>query len=80
MTAGLPPADYVSGYCYLEWYGEENGRVVIELEQDQVKVVGTPLPACETEPISREKQEENITESLSELAHEFGLRYQVNQK
>ena len=25
MTAGLPPADYVSGYCYLEWYGQENG-------------------------------------------------------
>lgn len=36
MTAGLPPADYVSGECYLEWYGDENGRVVIELEQSQV--------------------------------------------
>lgn len=41
MTAGLPPADYVL-YPYLEWYGDVNGRVVIELDQGQVKVIGTP--------------------------------------
>ena len=28
MTAGLPPHDYVN-YPYFEWYGSENGRVVL---------------------------------------------------
>ena len=37
MTAGLPPADFVAGRVYLEWYSEQNGRVVIELEQKQCK-------------------------------------------
>ena len=36
MTAGLPPTDY-SDTPYLEWYADENGRVVIELEPDQVR-------------------------------------------
>ena len=31
ITAGLPPQDYVK-YPYIEWYSNENGRVVIELE------------------------------------------------
>jgi len=31
ITAGLPPADFVAGSCYVEWYSEDNGRVVIEL-------------------------------------------------
>ena len=29
ITAGLPPQDYVD-YPYIEWYGDDNGRVVIE--------------------------------------------------
>src|SRR4030066_1595081 len=29
MTAGLPPADYVQGRGYFEWYAQDNGRVVI---------------------------------------------------
>ena len=33
ITAGLPPCDYVS-YPYIEWYGDDNGRVVIELEAE----------------------------------------------
>ena len=72
MTAGLPPADYVSGYCYLEWYGEENGRVVIELAQDQVQVIGRPIPACESDPISREKQAQNMAGFLVELSQAAG--------
>ncbi|MCX5638848.1 MAG: hypothetical protein NTX52_14315, partial [Planctomycetota bacterium] len=28
ITAGLPPADYVS-YPYIEWYGDQNGRIVL---------------------------------------------------
>jgi len=71
MTAGLPPADYVSGRCYLEWYGDFNGRVVIVLEQDQVEVVGVPLPADQCEPISRHEQDENMVRFLVDLAEQF---------
>ncbi|MCX5646696.1 MAG: hypothetical protein NTZ17_18770 [Phycisphaerae bacterium] len=58
ITAGLPPVDYVN-YPYIEWYSDENGRVVIELEPVQVEVIGTPIPACESDPISREQQKRN---------------------
>ena len=38
ITAGLPPHPYV-GWPYVEWYGHENGRVVMEFEADEVEVV-----------------------------------------
>ena len=38
MTAGLPPYPYVN-YPYIEWYSEKNGRVVLELEQDQIEII-----------------------------------------
>lgn len=41
ITAGLPLQPYVS-YPYIEWYTEENGRVVLELDPGQVKVVEGP--------------------------------------
>ena len=67
MTAGLPPRDY-SSTPYLEWYSEENGRVVLELDPEQVEVIGKPIPACESDPISREGQAENMAEFLTGLA------------
>ena len=67
ITAGLPPQDYVS-YPYIEWYGDENGRVVLELEPDQIKVIGNPIPACESDPISRQKQAQNMIDFLRGLA------------
>jgi len=73
MTAGLPPADYVAGYCYLEWYGEENGRVVIELEPTQVEVIGTPIPARESYPVSRDTQKRNMAQFLGSIAAEVNL-------
>ena len=73
ITAGLPPADYVSGYCYVEWYSEENGRVVIELDADRVEVIGRPIPACESDPISREQQARNMASFLSDLSQEGGV-------
>jgi len=73
MTAGLPPADYVSGYVYLEWYSEQNGRVVLELDQDQIEVIGTPIPACESDPVSREKQQQNMAAFLGGMAQDLGL-------
>ena len=68
ITTGDPPADYVSGYCYIEWYSDQNGRVVIELDRDQVEVVGRPIPACESDPISREEQGVKMARFLGELS------------
>jgi len=72
MTAGRPPADYVN-YPYLEWFGEENGRIVIELEPTQVEVIGEPIPARESYPVSREEQEQNMAQFLGSLATELDL-------
>ena len=72
ITAGLPPQDYTD-YPYLEWYSKENHRVVIELEPAQVKVIGKPIPACESDPISREEQAENMTAFLLGLNRELGV-------
>jgi len=72
ITAGLPPRDYGST-PYIEWYGEANGRVVIELEQAQVEVIGTPIPAIESDPISREQQSRNMAQFLGGLAAELNL-------
>jgi len=72
ITAGLPPIDY-SSTPYIEWFGYENGRVVIELEQDQVEVIGMPIPAIESDPISREEQSRNMSEFLGGLAQEMDI-------
>jgi len=72
ITAGLPPCDY-SNSPYLEWYSQENGRVVIELDQDQVQVIGRPIPACESDPISREEQTCNMAEFLTGLSAAAGV-------
>jgi hypothetical protein len=52
----------------LEWYGDDNGRVVLELEQNQIEVIGTPIPACESDPISRREQSQNMADFLTGLA------------
>jgi hypothetical protein len=72
ITAGLPPQEYTK-YPYLEWYAEENGRVVIELSLDQVQVIGRPIPACESDPISREEQQRNMAEFLAGLCQAAGI-------
>jgi len=72
ITAGLPPQDYVK-YPYIEWYSEQNGRVVIELEPVQVEVISTPIPAVESDPVSREQQSRNMAEFLGGLAAELNL-------
>ena len=66
ITAGLPPQDYTD-YPYIEFYSDANGRVVIELEQDQLKIIGEPIPADECKPISRKEQDNNLAEFMSEL-------------
>jgi exonuclease III len=67
MTAGREPADYVN-YGYYEWYSEDNGRVVLEFEPDQIELLSNPIPACESEPVSRKEQAQNMANFLSGLA------------
>ena len=71
MTAGREPADYVS-YPYWELYSQ-NGRVVVELEPDQVEILTQPIPACESDPINRKKQAENMDGFLCGVASACGI-------
>jgi len=72
MTAGREPADYVN-YGYFEWYGDDNGRIVIELEPDQVELLTQPIPACESDPLSRKNQAENMAGFLCGIAAACGI-------
>jgi len=72
MTAGREPADYVN-YPYFEWYSDDNGRVVIELEPDQVEILTPPIPACESDPSSRKQQAENMANFLCGIAAACGI-------
>lgn len=66
ITAGRPPADYVH-YPYIEWYSEENGRVVLELHASEVEIAGQPISACESDPVSREEQDRNMDQFMRGL-------------
>lgn len=72
ITAGLPPCDYTR-HPYVEAYTEENGRIVIELAPDQVEVIGCPIPACESDPISREEQGMKMARFLAGLSEAAGV-------
>ena len=72
ITAGLPPNDY-GNTPYLEIYSEQNGRIVLELEPAQIEVIGTPIPAIESDPISRDQQNRNMTAFLGSLAQEINI-------
>lgn len=70
ITAGLPPQDY-SNYPYLEFYSDQNGRVVLELEPEQIAVIGKPIPWQETEPVSRQEQHDNLVCFLTGLCQDL---------
>lgn len=70
ITAGLPPHDYVR-YPYIEWYSEQNGRVVLEYNASQVRVIGTPIPYQESFQISRDQQASNMAEFLRRMTDEL---------
>lgn len=59
ITAGLPPQDYTN-YPYIEWYGDANGRVVLELDKSQIEVETPPIPYIESDPIDRKVQAQNM--------------------
>ena len=47
--------------------------MVIELSQDQLKVIGRPIPACESDPISRADQARKMAGFLAELSQAAGV-------
>jgi hypothetical protein len=59
ITAGFPPHDYGQS-PYIEFYGNENGRCVIELDPSQVEIIGKPIPYNTTKPVDRKVQGENM--------------------
>ena len=75
ITAGLPPQDYVD-YPYIEWYGDGNGRVVIELAPKQIAVIGNLLPWTQQEPASRKQQAQNMGKFLGEIARSLTLPHE----
>jgi hypothetical protein len=66
ITAGLKPCDYVDS-PYIEWYSESNGRVVIELDKEQIVVVGKRISPKTEYPISRREQQQNMLEFMAEF-------------
>jgi hypothetical protein len=72
ITAGNPPHDY-GKIPYIEIYGDLSGRIVVEPEPSQVQVIGTPIPACESDPIPREKRQAQMAEYLGQIARELEL-------
>jgi len=73
ITMGLPPFDY-SHRPYIEWYSEENGRVVIEPEKDRVEVIGEPLPLDKAIRVSAEEQAANMKEFMDTLVRSIEKR------
>ena len=67
ITAGLPPADF-GAYPFIEWYSEENGRVVIEPDRNHIEVIGQPVPLDQAIPVSAKEQAENMVEFLETIA------------
>ena len=76
ITAGLPPQDYVN-YGYIEWYSEDNGRVVLELETSQIELLTQPIPICESDPVNRKEQAENMANFLCGMATACGIPEQL---
>lgn len=67
ITAGLPPADF-GVYPFIEWYSEENGRVVIEPDRGHIEVLGQPVPLEQATPVSLEEQAANLMEFMATIA------------
>ena len=72
ITAGRAPYDY-DRYPYIEWYSEENGRVVIELEPDDIEIIGDPIPWKETRPVDRAAQDDLFDKFTSSMAADLGV-------
>jgi hypothetical protein len=86
ITAGIPTGKDEDGQLtydygkspYIEWYGKKNGRCVLELDSNQIEVIGTPIPAIESDPIDRNKQHELMMGFMQNLG--VGLKVQGFKK
>jgi hypothetical protein len=62
-------------YPYLEWYSQRNGRVVLELNHEQLHVVEGETPAREQTPeerlAAREGREKALTTFLGDVARDL---------
>ena len=72
ITAGLPPHDY-GKLPYVEWYSDDNGRVVVEPDPDCIQLIGRPIPVCECDPISRRQQDRNMANFLADVGQNTGI-------
>jgi hypothetical protein len=82
-AAGDPYYAHVA-YPDIEWYSDANGRVVLELDTDQVRVVGSGGPPRERTPRERlaarqQKREvplskflQGLVQDLAKQTHEKG--------
>ena len=78
ITAGIPVDGVVPyvDYPYIEWYSEENGRVVLELDHDQVEIIEETsshvAPLKEREKREQAKKRQDLLfEFLQMLAKEL---------
>jgi len=73
ITAGLPPQDYCN-YPYIEWYSDDNGRVVLELDKEDIEIIGTPIPIAESFPVDRKEQSINMRNFMEGMAKSIGMK------
>ena len=76
ITAGLPPHDY-GKYPYIEWYSDQNGRVVLELDNSQIEVKTPPIPWIESDPVDRAVQAQNMASFMQGMQ---GISDALNMK
>lgn len=82
ITAGLPTGKDDEGnltyeynsYPYIEFYSNDNGRVVLELDSDEIEFLSSPIPVCESDPIDRKEQRKNMTDFMSNLMKNLNNR------
>ena len=81
MTAGIATGkneqgedtyEYVS-YPYFEWYGKANGRVVLELDCNEIELITSPIPVLESNPINRETQSKLMGNFLQDMSNALGI-------
>ncbi len=76
ITAGGPPQDYV-GYPYIEWYSEQNGRVVLELERSQLEILTDTSRGRGVKPkkLDPKRQHQNMKKFLEETVEASGAQF-----
>jgi len=52
---------------YLDWYSEQNGRVVLELEPERIRAIGSPTPWEQAEPVSTQEENDKMARFLARL-------------